>query len=100
MKRIEETFEPWDPARFALIGAAAGLAYGLAMGAVVGLYSFATIDLLIWGLTLSVLLGAGIAAGAAGLRNRVALWLLEPRKEPAPKRESEGFAADLRPRGL
>ncbi|WP_421864140.1 hypothetical protein [Parvibaculum sp.] len=100
MKRIEQRFEPWEPARFSLIGAAFGLAYGLAMGAVVGLYTFATIDLLLWGLSLSVLLGASIAAGLAALRNRAALWLMRPREEPARKRPTGGFAAALRPRGL
>lgn len=97
MKRFEEPFEPWDPARFSLAGAALGLGYGLAMGAVVGVYSFATIDLLLWGLTLSILLGAGITCGVALLRNSLALRLTQPRRERP--RDSGGFAPGIKLRG-
>ncbi len=105
MKRFEQRFEPWDPVRFSLIGAAFGMLYGFAMGAVVGVYSFATIDLLIWGVTSATLFGAATVGGIAALRNYVATRLTEPREARMRRREERArrlgaFLAGLRPREL
>lgn len=98
MQRFEHRFEPWNPLRFSLVGASFGFAYGLAMGAVVGIYSFDTIDLLIWGVTSSTLFGAGAAGGVAMLRNYLAGLLTGPRRERIWTKE--GFAVLIRPRSL
>jgi hypothetical protein len=105
MKRFEERFEPWDPVRFSLIGAAFGLLYGLAMGAVVGVYTLATLDLLIWGVTSTTLFAAAVTGGVAVLRNHVADRLTQSREQRARRsrdwvRHMGSFLAVLRPREL
>lgn len=98
MKRFEQRFEPWDPVRFALLGAAFGMVYGFAMGAVMGIYTLQTVDLLVWGVTSTVLFGAAVAGGIAVLRNHLADLLTKPREERP--RKPVTFAAVLRPLGL
>lgn len=98
MERIEHRFEPWDPARFSLLGAAFGAVYGFAMGAVVGVYTLQTVDLLIWGVTSTTLFGAAVVGGIAILRNHLATILTQPREERPRRRMT--FATVLRPLGL
>ena len=97
MNRFEQRFEPWDPVRFSLLGAAFGAVYGFAMGAIVGVYTLATVDLLIWGVTSTILFGAAVVGGVAVLRNYLADLFTQPRE--AKRRKRVPLAAVLRPLG-
>ncbi len=79
MKRLETGFEPWNATRFTLLGAGFGAIYGLMMGGLVGVLSFSTIDLLIWGLMSTASLGAILAGGIAVIRNYVAFCMVQSR---------------------
>lgn len=105
MKRFEQRFEPWNAMRFAVTGAAFGTAYGFGMGAIVGVLTLSTIDLLLWGVISTAAFGAIIAGGVAVLRNHLACWLMQSGKEPSAQTGAGAhfgtrlfFSSESRPR--
>ncbi|PKQ08436.1 MAG: hypothetical protein CVT73_07165 [Alphaproteobacteria bacterium HGW-Alphaproteobacteria-12] len=94
MKRFEQSFAPWNAMRFAVTGAIFGTAYGFGMGAIVGVLTLSTIDLLFWGVISTAAFGAIMAGGVAVLRNQLACWLMQSRKERSGK--TGVFPAGLR----
>ncbi len=91
-----KTFNQWNTQRFALGGALAGLAYGIAMSSIVGIGSIRTLDLLIWALVFSASTGAATAAGVAVLRNMLAFYVTQGRvpQNPPPSAFSHLRTAD------